>query len=348
MKILHIMILDKFIPPFIKFINENFDPNDHIFVIIGKPRSDYGMDLDIDNVFWLDRKLKIIEFEKYLYKAKKIILHGLWDERILKLLVLQPWLLKKSYWVMWGGDFYFPEEQSRLKKYFIKNVRNVITYLPKQVDYIREHYGAKGKYIECLFYPDGAYNIELIEKIKKEVCVSDKENKLRIQIGNSATITNRHENVFKYIKNYIDRSGFDVNKLELIVPLSYGDELYKNRIIQIGKEMFSNSFIPLTSFMSYENYLKLLLTIDIAIFYHNRQQGLGNIIQLLGMGKKVYITKDTPQWDLFTSLGVKVYDLENEFNFEIDNETLIKNQEIIKKHFTLERIKKDWENIINE
>ncbi len=45
-----------------------------------------------------------------------------------------------------------------------------------------------------------------------------------------------------------------------------------------------------------------------------------------------------PKRGLFTLLVVKVYNLRNEFNFEIDNETLIKNkhQEIIKKDFTLE------------
>jgi actin-related protein len=57
-----------------------------------------------------------------------------------------------------------------------------------------------------------------------------------------------------------------------------------------------------------------------------------------------------PKRDLFTLLVVKVYNLENELNFEADNETLIKNnsQKIIKKYFILKRVKKDWEDIINE
>ena len=32
-----------------------------------------------------------------------------------------------------------------------------------------------------------------------------------------------------------------------------------------------------------------------------------------------------PKQDLFTLLTVKAYDLENEFNLELDNQTLIKN-----------------------
>ncbi len=49
-----------------------------------------------------------------------------------------------------------------------------------------------------------------------------------------------------------------------------------------------------------------------------------------------------PRLDWFTLLVVKVYNLRNEFNFEIDNETLIKSkhQKIIKKDFTLESKKR--------
>jgi len=50
-----------------------------------------------------------------------------------------------------------------------------------------------------------------------------------------------------------------------------------------------------------------------------------------------------PKRYLFTLLVDKVYNLENEFNFEADNETLIKN-----KNQILKRVKKDWEDIINE
>jgi len=48
-----------------------------------------------------------------------------------------------------------------------------------------------------------------------------------------------------------------------------------------------------------------------------------------------------PKQELFTILAIKAYNLENEFNLELDNQTLIKNQ-IIKKSFILERIRKDW------
>ncbi|WP_281950357.1 hypothetical protein [Nitrosophilus kaiyonis] len=42
-KILHLMALDKFIPPFIKFIKENCEIDRHLFVFLHKERYDYGL-----------------------------------------------------------------------------------------------------------------------------------------------------------------------------------------------------------------------------------------------------------------------------------------------------------------
>ncbi len=113
--ILHIMILDKFLPPFIDFINKHFDSSNHRYVFIGKPEYKHGL-TPKHKVEWIDSKNKIFKLLYYMYRAKKIILHGLWSEHITILLFFQPWLLKKCYHVMWGGDFYFPEEQSLVKK----------------------------------------------------------------------------------------------------------------------------------------------------------------------------------------------------------------------------------------
>ena len=345
MKVVHLMVLDKFIPPFIKFINDHFNPGEHLFIIFDKPKTDYGMDIKVKNVFWVDSKWKIFDLLKFLYSANKIIIHGLWVEKLNQLLFIQPWLLKKCYWVMWGGDFYFPQKQSIFKKFVIKNIGYLITYMPKQIEYVREHYKAKGQYIDCLFYPDGIYQKKLTELLKNSgIRTNLAEKKIRILVGNSATETNRHEIVFYKVKQYIDTRDIPLSSIEIIVPLSYGDIYYREKILKIGFELFGDSFNPLINFLKYEEYLKILLTIDIAIFYHNRQQGLGNLIQLLGMGKKVYLNKETPQWSLFESLGVRVFDFDTEFNLEI--EEIPENSKIIEKEFTVQKVIEGWKRIL--
>jgi len=260
-------------------------------------------------------------------------------------LIYSTLVVEKCYWVMWGGDFYFPEKQSIFKKFVIKNIGYLITYMPKQIEYVREHYKAKGQYIDCLFYPDGIYQKKLTELLKNSgIRTNLAEKKIRILVGNSATETNRHEIVFYKVKQYIDTRDIPLSSIEIIVPLSYGDIYYREKILKIGFELFGDSFNPLINFLKYEEYLKILLTIDIAIFYHNRQQGLGNLIQLLGMGKKVYLNKETPQWSLFESLGVRVFDFDTEFNLEI--EEIPENSKIIEKEFTVQKVIEGWKRIL--
>jgi len=335
MKVVHLMVLDKFIPPFIKFINDHFNPEEHLFIIFGRPKTDYGMDIKVKNVFWLDSKWKIFDLLKFLYNANKIIIHGLWVEKLNQLLFIQPWLLKKCYWVMWGGDFYFPQKQSKIKKELIKKIRHVVTYIDGDVDYIKENYGANPVYHKCFMYLSNIFDENRYQK-----CEKINKNELWILIGNSADETNRHEFVFSKLKKIKNE------KIKLIVPLSYsGGEEYKSKVIEIGKKEFGERFVPLTKFLSYEEYLNILYNVDIAIFAHNRQQGMGNTIQLLGLGKKVYLNRDTSQWRLFEDLGIKVYDVNGEIDLSINNEELENNKKIIKEYFSYENLKLQWDGI---
>jgi len=276
-----------------------------------------------------------LKLEKYLYVSKKIIIHGLGDERIIKLLYLQLWLLKKSYWVMWGGDFYFPEEHSELKKFVIKNIGNVITYIDGDIKYIKKYYKSNPKkHYKCFMYLSNIF-----DESKYKNCQKMKEDEIWILVGNSATDTNRHEFTF----NKLSKIG--LKDLKVNVPLSYGDPEYRDKILKIGKEIFGEKFYPLNEFLPYDKYLEIIFNIDIAIFAHNRQQGMGNLIQLLGLGKKVYLNPETSQWDLYQNLGIKVYDINGDIDLNINAKELENNKKIVREWFSLENLKAQLKKI---
>jgi len=81
-------------------------------------------------------------------------------------------------------------------------------------------------------------------------------------------------------------------------------------VISIGRGRFGDRFFPLTDFMSLDQYRSLLASIDIAVFAHQRQQGLGNTIQLLGLGKRVFMRTTVTQYEMFRSLGIAVFDID--------------------------------------
>jgi len=334
-KVLHIMHIQKFLPPYIKFVSENFNPNNHKFVFVKTPekKDAYGWK-DEYPVQWIETKLDFLGLIKSMYKADRIILHSLWLREIVTILCLQPWLLKKCYWVMWGGDFYFPEKQSLIKKQVIKRMGNFITYIKGDYELAQKWYGAKGKYHECFMYPSNLY---------KEYSIQQKEHRIiNIQLGNSADPTNHHINVLKKLTRYKDEN------IKIFVPLSYGDEEYAKEVIQYGKEIFSDKFIPLTEFMPFEKYLEFLSKIDIAIFAHKRQQAMGNTITLLGLGKKVFLDSQTVQFEFFKQHNVSVYDVNSIDLNRLSHKITRDNQEKIKYLFSKETLLQGLQRIFND
>ena len=323
-KILHIASCDKFIPPFIEFIKENFDFSDHEFMLTNGMAEE---SLEITSNVYLSSPSKLGKLKHYLQvsikmqQADKIIFHSLFDSTIVRMLFVMPWLLKKSYWVMWGGDLYAYQLSHRnfkwkIQEFFrrpvIKNMGNLVTYIEGDVDLAREWYDAKGHYYECLMYLSNIYKTLDIPNTQSDT--------INIQIGNSANSSNNHTEIFDKLLPFKDKD------IRIYAPLSYGDKAHAKKVISKGKELFGDKFIALTDFMPFDQYLSFLGSIDIAIFNHRRQQAMGNTITLLGLGKTVFIRSDTTQWQLFKDKNIEVLNtLSFELNYIKDLEKNIKN-----------------------
>lgn len=342
--ILHLFNYDeKFIIPYVNFINENFDKNQHMFLIVGKEKIEVIGD-------------KIKQFESYrknLYKSitllnsfDKIVIHGLNNTDLSKILFFQPWLLKKSYWVIWGGDLYYYRDRRKniksgihefFRRFIIRNIGGLITHIRGDYELAKEWYGVKGSYYYSFMYPSNLYHGYSLPEF-------DKGDKIYIQVGNSADPSNNHVEIFHKLRMYKDLN------VEIICPLSYGNNEYRDSVIHEGKKMFGNKFNPLIEFLSFDDYLTILSKIDIAIFNHKRQQAMGNIITLLGLGKKVYIREEITTWPFCMEHDLKVHsangDFDNLFN-KMDEQVKNKNIENVKMKFSEEKLVKDWRRIFN-
>jgi len=220
------------------------------------------------------------------------------------------------------------EKDWLFRKFIIKRIGYLITYIPGDVDLARKWYGAKGKHIECIMYLSNVFT-ELPIKGKTSVLQT-------ILVGNSAAPSNNHEFIFRKLAEQ------DLEGWRIVVPLSYGNKAHADKIIKLGNELFGDRFEPLTDFLPYDDYLQLLSEVDIAVFAHDRQQAMGNTITLLGMGKTVYMKPDVTSANFLRSLGVCLFDI-NDFslNMIIDSERE-KNIKQITNFFTLENLLKQF------
>jgi hypothetical protein len=344
MMILHLCVPEKFTRQFIEFTVEHFDTQSHKFLfqvteneLRERDPATYAAitsgTFPFEVFFYEGEKSRILRNLKLvfeMYRCEKIIIHGLFlFYRMAHFLANCPFLLRKSYWVMWGGDFYFLEDTDVLTRKIIRKMGHLLTFLPGDVQYVRKHYGATGKHIDCLGYPSNVFqHFTVPPKIGST---------LRIQVGNSANPTNHHREVLKVLAEFKDRD------IEIVCPLSYGEPDYRERVISVGKRLFADKFVPLVEFLPFEEYRELLASIDIAIFNHNRQQGMGNIISHLGLGHKVYLRSDQSPWKFLTGIGLELNDISEGISIEYNQS--IKNQRVTASYFRREKLMEQWRKI---
>lgn len=344
MNILHLAPLSPIIDNFFPFLDANLDCTGHKVFILSKKKSNLKLN-KIELIGGFGGYKLIINLFIYLNKSDKIIIHGLFGWKLTFLLSLNPWLLKRCYWVIWGGDLYYHKLRVRnfksnlyeiIRTFVIKRIGHFVTYIKGDYELAQQWYGASGQYHECLMYTSNIF---------KELVIPPKTGSvINILVGNSGDPTNNHLDVFEKLLSYKNEN------LMIYCPLSYGgiDDGYAIQIAKKGSEMFGDKFVALIDFMPFAEYLKFLGQIDIAIFAHKRQQAMGNTITLLGLGKKVYIRSDVTPWKLFDDLDIRVFDFSmfdlSKMSDELKNKNIIR----VKDFFSKTTMFRQWGNVFKD
>ena len=336
---LHVFRLDKFIPPFMAFCRERLPDQDNYFYVVDNDR-DFPYQDGPDSHLQTARLGYLKLFWK-MYRARRIILHNLLDKHVVLFLALNPWLLKKCYWVIWGFDLHLYHQRHDnwkfranevLRRIVIKRLGYLLTYVPGDVALARRWYGAQGKHLECIMYPSNVFAAPPERPRATEVRT--------LQVGNSADPGNNHLEVFEKLADK------DLDGWRVIVPLSYGDPEYSRQVVERGQALLPGKVEALRTFLAYEDYLQLLAEVDIAVFAHDRQQAMGNIITLLGMGKTVYMKDDISSTEYLRGLGVTVFSVRT-LDLRLASGTqLRRNQEIIKQRFSISVLADQWAAIL--
>lgn len=364
MRYLHIVGNDKkFILPFIEYVNETFNKEEHVYLFLNATCSEAKDFCSHENVIVLwpydsfnDLIRKVLLFFKvplsFIYlmknylKSDKVFIHGLFDKKVFLFLFIFRGFLKKSSWLIWGGgDLDIPKTYNcntimkKIERTVKKEFAEYITYVEEDYKHAVEMYGAKGLFRECLAYRSNIFNFEI-----KHIDV-EKSN-INILVGNSADETNNHIEILDRLKKYINKD------IKIYCILSYAEKpwtpLYKEKVIKYGKKIFGEKFIPITEFMPYEAYIEFLNTMDIAIFDHEYQQAMGNTITLLGLGKKVFLRDNVPHKTFLKGLGIRTFSSNNISLEKINEDDSKNNMKIIKEYFTEENLHKQWEAIFND
>ena len=296
---LHLMTEGKFVERFVRFVNKYYPDRENYFYIYNKePEEEQRTQLDLDNLEYTDNLFESVDLS--LVGDGKVFVHSFYLIHTIKYC---NYLVKhipadRIVLIIYGADLYNNRYilkdnflhpgiwvQEYDKKRMIKGISNFMTFASPDFELMCKWYGAKGRQYDCL-YPSNA-NVELLSTLRSE---GRSEGPVRILLGNSATVTNKHMEALDWLSKYRDED------ITIICPLSYGDMNYAHKVEDKGKGYFGDNFKPIYDYMSINDYSRMLNDIDIAIYNNNRQQATGNIEILGYLGKKIFVRSDTTTW----------------------------------------------------
>jgi len=376
--ILHLIFDDKFIDRAISQFEKAL-PGKHSY-LLDKPSKNYKIKYIKKNLDKVDVELRgttgYIEKIK-TYQFELVVLHSLsyYFSHIVNEVVGD----KKIIWIFWGGEVYdflkefrndnFKEKTKPITTRYLwrNNLRNWLrpTFFKlknpttswnfskyqafSKIDgfalaHKNEFDSLKNKLnLSCELHWFTYYSIEsLITEKLKHTKVSGQN----ILIGNSATPSNNHLDILYQIKEEIP-----IGNRQIIVPLSYGENWYKDKIKIVGAHLFPDNFRALTDFMALAAYNEIVFSCNVVIMNHLRQQAVGNLIVSFWIGAKVFLDERNPLYNYFKSIGLIVFSVQKDLKLIENNENLseeqVKNQRLILiEHYREENVIDKTRNMV--
>ena len=341
---LHIILDEKFTDGFISFINENFNQNVHKFLVIAPRKTmKYCKILDqFSNVVVIHKKLSdMIRLVKECIMADKIIVHSLMIKYIQNLFGFKMFA-RKTYIALWGGEIY--EEKNTIRDYLkhriLSKVKGIICELEEDYLLTKKKYATRAPYFPCMMYLSNVVEDDDFEEYRNK----KEKKKQTVMIGNSADPENNH-------KEIIDRLALLEEEAEFILPLSYGDKEYAQLVSAYAKKKLNGSVHILSKFISVNEYLNILKSVDIVVYAHRRQQALGNTFHLLTYGAKLYLNSETTTYAWMKRNGIQVFsssEIGNEFYTPLSSEDMKNNSVILSAFVSRDVLKKIWQAVFED
>lgn len=356
---------------------QNFEealPNQNVFVCIMKGDNPKYVSKDLGVIFTDLRS----PLKEDLSCVTAVIIHLLFEDKIV-FLEQNQLLDRRIFWIEWGMDLYnsllyhagypmynnYSKRFGRLNfvKYYIKHKLmkkqdpsdlRIINFVKKYVtdvcwcceeeDAIWKKYidnkASFKTHIEFFYYP--------IDEILGPSLIGQEAQGNVILVGNSGSVTNNHEYVFKYLKKT------DLADKKIVCPLSYGgwSERERKSVGEKGKAIFGEKFNPLYEFLPLSDYNQLQLSSEIGLYGSWRQEAEGNILVGLYLGAKIFMSNKSPMYLGLKRLGLVVYEIEsistNKLHTKLTETEKQRNRRIIMELFNkenqIEGIRKIWGN----
>lgn len=306
--IAHIMLDTAFAQPFIDLMSSDQVGHKQKFLIVtDAKRQERWFDSysNVERISTARRRLSgrrdyFAQLHSNTKEASRVFVHGMFTP-IPEFLLLHPKINRKAVRVIWGGDLYPDLDSSdlstrmRLDRALRRRVTRrspfAMTLTPGDGELLRSFARRKLPILPALYCnPVTAADLDVATSAGGRP-----HSQTRVLIGNSATSSNRHMQLISLLARYREQN------IEVVAPLGAGDPAYARAVEAFGHRELGEKFTSINTMQEPSHYAQTLSSIDVAVFGNTRQQGLGTILALGYLGKKIYTPQANSSWDYLSS-----------------------------------------------
>lgn len=215
--------------------------------------------------------------------------------------------IKKVVWIEWGFDLYYWDSssllnivKSHLKQISVKFVEKRFPFFvaihPADIRSYKKIINGKAKLFFAPYTNERSVSHILIDHIKETISSKIlKGEPIVIQIGHRA------DHILNHIDTLYKLERFAKENIRIFLPLSYGDEPYRKKVIETANKLFGEKAICQTVNLPYDEYIARLKSVDIFILNSERQIALGNLHPMIIMEKKIIMPQSSVLYDYLKS-----------------------------------------------
>lgn len=270
------------------------------------------------------------KYIRWMQQADKVFLHYMPTYNAPILASFFPVFRERVVWIIWGGDAYKSLKLGRkaipfefIERKVYKRLNLISSSQEIEFQRIIQVFNIKKAKFVNLIYPIDSFQAMPDRTEKEDPKV---EGPRKILLGNSACPTNRHIEAIDLINRNINKFG---SLVKIYCPLSYSitDLQYQQQVIQYGKTVLGDAFIPITDYQKPESYFQFLASIDVFIMNHQRQRGIGVLRTALYWGKVVYMAAENINLKHFKNEGLQLFEIE-----QLETKPLVSELPILEKN----------------
>lgn len=338
-----------------------FNPEEHVFVMTKESSyKDFSRYENVElNESILASDMK--EFNRYASRFDYIILHRN-SFTCAQIYRIKRKYLKKIIWCVWGESYLYPptlkvkkltRKIRRLARWCIIRIagRRIRRFYAIGISFKYDAIAVRKMFGDIKILPISfAYEKDKkakFEKLIKSLPEKDNNAPCKIMIGHSAFWHLNHMEILDKLYRFKDEN------ILISLVLSYGDGDYAKEVEDYALAKFPGKVEAIFDYMSHDDYIRYLNTVDIWILDYAGQNALGNFVRLLYLGKKIFLNEDSVMMLASRIEALEVYkvpDIDNmtfeEFSRPIENKDI--NRVFAEASFDENRAIRRWKSFFKE